>query len=184
MSQNPFVNLKDVPLGGQVVNRTMARESLGLRDEDFRVRGPVVLRGQLDRGDEGLYRLRGNLDVELDVVCVRCLESYPVDLQESIDLTYMPQSANVATSGEENGQPTVDEMNVSFYEDEELDLSQLVMEQVILALPMKSVCKPECLGLCPLCGGNRNLTLCKCSRQEVDPRWVELKNVLDARDGG
>ena len=184
MSQILFVNLKDVPPEGQVVNCLMARESLGFRDEDFRVRDPVVLRGQLDRGDGGGYRLRGSLDVELDVVCVRCLESYPASLREAIDLTYMPQSANVATSGEENRQPTADEMNVSFYEDEELDLSQLVTEQIILALPMKSLCKPECLGLCPLCGGNRNLTRCKCSRQEIDPRWADLKNALDSRDGG
>lgn len=178
-----FVNLKNVPPEGQVLDRSMAPESLGLREEDFRVRRPAILRGRLDPGDEGIYRLRGSLDVGLDVVCGRCLESYPVDLREAIDLTYMPQTANVATSGEENLQPSGDEMDVSFYRDEELDLAQMVMEQIVLTLPMKPLCKPECLGLCPECGGNANVTRCECSRQEIDPRWADLKNVLSSREG-
>ncbi len=183
MPQILFVNLKNVPPEGQALDRSMAPESLGLREEDFRVRGTVGLQGRLDAGDEGIYRLRGSLDVGLDVVCVRCLESYPVDLRETLDLTYMPQSANVATSEKEDRQPSADEMDVSFYRDEELDLAQIVMEQIILTLPMKPLCKPECLGLCPVCGGDRNVTRCECSRQEIDPRWADLKNALSSREG-
>lgn len=178
-----LVNLKNVPPEGQALDRSMVPESLGLREEDFRVRRPVVLQGRLDPGDGRIYRLRGSLDVGLDVVCVRCLESFPVDLRDAIDLTYMPQSANVAISDEENRQPSADETDVSFYRDEELDLAHMVMEQIILTLPMKPLCKPECLGLCPVCGGNQNVTRCECSRQEIDPRWADLKNALSSRQG-
>jgi uncharacterized protein len=178
-----FVNLKNVPPEGQALDRSMAPDSLRFCEEDFRVRRPVILQGRLEPGDEGSYRLRGRLDVGLDVVCGRCLESYPVDLREAIDLTYMPQTANVATSGEENRQPSGDEMDVSFYRNEELDLVHMVMEQIVLTLPMKPLCKPDCLGLCPVCGGNRNVTWCECSRQEIDPRWADLKNALSAREG-
>lgn len=178
-----FANLKDVPPEGQVLDLSVVPDALGFDERDFSVRRPVVLKGRLDPEEDGVFRLRGSLDVGLDVVCVRCLEVFPVDLREAIDLTYMPQSANVASRDEEDHELSGDDMDVSFYRDDEIDLGHMVFEQIVLSLPMKPLCKPDCLGLCPECGGNRNATRCECSREEIDPRWAGLKGVLGSREG-
>jgi hypothetical protein len=111
---------------------------------------------------------------------VRCLEPFPIELAEELDLLYLPQSSNVAPaadggSAEEEASGALadisgrglgrEELAVSFYRDERIDLSQMIVEQIVLALPMKPLCKPDCGGLCALCGANRNLLSCDCARR-------------------
>jgi uncharacterized protein len=74
-----------------------------------------------------------------------------------------------------------DELAVSFYRDGRIDLSHMVVEQIVLALPMKPLCKPDCRGLCALCGANRNLESCDCAPEESDPRWAPLKTLQKTR---
>jgi uncharacterized protein len=71
-----------------------------------------------------------------------------------------------------------EELDVAFLRGEELDLADLAVEQVLLALPMRIVCDDDCAGLCPSCGANRNVEgACRCE-PETDPRWDALKNAL------
>jgi uncharacterized protein len=58
-----------------------------------------------------------------------------------------------------------------------LDLSDAIREEVILAADPYVVCGPECKGLCPRCGANRNFEKCACAWQEVDPRWDALRTL-------
>ena len=58
------------------------------------------------------------------------------------------------------------EIDISFYRDDEIDLSELLREQFYLALPMKPLCREDCRGLCPQCGVNRNTGTCDCG-----PGW-------------
>jgi uncharacterized protein len=74
-----------------------------------------------------------------------------------------------------------EELAVSFYLDERIDLSQMTVEQIVLALPMKPLCKPDCRGLCALCGANRNLASCDCAPEDTDPRWAPLKTLQKSR---
>jgi uncharacterized protein len=70
------------------------------------------------------------------------------------------------------------ELDVGFLTDEVLDLSEVAVEQVLLALPMRMVCDEKCAGLCPRCGANRNLEgACRCE-PDVDPRWAALKDIV------
>jgi DUF177 domain-containing protein len=71
-----------------------------------------------------------------------------------------------------------DELAASFYEDDRIDLGQMILEQIVLALPMKPLCKVDCRGLCPECGANRNATSCDCEIDDTDPRWATLKTLL------
>jgi len=63
------------------------------------------------------------------------------------------------------------------FEGDELDLTELVREQILLNLPEQTFCNPDCKGLCPKCGQNRNLIDCNCEENETDPRWAALKNL-------
>lgn len=65
----------------------------------------------------------------------------------------------------------------------ELDLEPLARDAVLLELPLAPLCSEECLGLCPRCGANRNVTVCQCS-PEIDPRWSALDSLRDPESGG
>ncbi len=109
-----------------------------------------------------------------------------MDLAEELDLLYLPQSSNAGPGkdGEEDGEGRgldPEELAVSFYRDERIDLSQMIVEQIVLALPMKPLCKLDCLGLCPQCGANHNLSSCACVPEDIDPRWAPLSTLSKSR---
>ena len=68
-----------------------------------------------------------------------------------------------------------DDLNVSFYKDDQIDLGEVMREQFYLALPMKPLCREDCRGLCPVCGVNRNRESCTCQAEWVDPRMDALR---------
>ncbi len=67
-----------------------------------------------------------------------------------------------------------DDLDLDFYDNDELNLSALVETETTLALPMKPLCRPECRGLCPTCGANRNAVACSCEPRPPDPRLGAL----------
>ena len=74
-----------------------------------------------------------------------------------------------------------DEENDTFLlvENESIELDDLLREDILLELPTKFLCKPDCKGLCPQCGKNLNEGKCGCSARQVDPRLEILKKLID-----
>jgi uncharacterized protein len=66
------------------------------------------------------------------------------------------------------------ELEVGFYQGNGLQLEDALKEQIMLALPMRGLCRPDCRGLCPQCGQNRNLVECGCPEEAGDSRWAPL----------
>jgi uncharacterized protein len=100
--------------------------------------------------------------------CRRCLD--PVRTPVDLDLTLVFAPADELQqdvqdeSVREIGLDTVD-----------IDLAEAVREELILRTRRYSECRPDCKGLCPVCGANRNQTTCDCSLDEPDPRWDALR---------
>jgi uncharacterized protein len=69
-----------------------------------------------------------------------------------------------------------DDLGLTEYSGDEIDLGQMMREQFYLALPMKPLCRQDCQGLCPVCGKNRNRETCSCESTWVDPRFEVLRN--------
>lgn len=173
-----FIDLQRVPSEGQEVDFNLPAEELGLDAAEIRLVDRLRLSGRLDRRDEEAFRLVGSLAVTLELECVRCLEPIRFDIREALDLLFLPTSANVGPANDEERELKDEDLAVSFYQDERIDLSLLMREQVYLALPMKPICRSDCLGLCPECGTNLNLSSCGCDRDTVDPRLATLKTLL------
>ena len=74
-----------------------------------------------------------------------------------------------------------DESNEDFVllKDFQLPLDELVTTDLLLSLPMKSLCREDCRGLCPQCGHNLNNGECGCRQETVDPRLAALKDLLN-----
>jgi uncharacterized protein len=121
-------------------------------------------------------RLRGKLETDLEVACARCLEPVSLPVKRSFDLLYRPLGVD---AGHEELSVTDAEAEIGYYEGEGLLLEDVLREQVLLSVPLKSLCREECKGLCAHCGRNLNEGECSCSEQMEDPRWAALKEIRD-----
>src|SRR6266446_2369285 len=95
--------------------------------------------------------VQGRLAATVPQTCGRCLESFPARVDANLD--------------------------VDFYVDDLLDLKRVVETETTLVLPMKPLCREDCRGLCPACGGNRNLVACACAGRAPDPRLTALRDL-------
>ena len=103
--------------------------------------------------------------------CARCLEEYHFDLDQPFRFVLTPRAA----ADLESGGLSPDDMALSFYQGDEIDLTPLMHEQTILALPTRPLCGEGCRGLCPRCGANLNITgPCGCPAAPPDPRLAVL----------
>ncbi|HSS98996.1 MAG TPA: DUF177 domain-containing protein [Terriglobales bacterium] len=119
-------------------------------------------------------RLKGSLSTRLEAACARCLEPVTLNIQRDFDLLYRPQGTD---AGRAELSVTAAEAEVSYYEGEGLLLEDVLREQVLLAVPLKAICKEDCKGLCAHCGKNLNDTQCSCEEPVEDPRWNVLKEI-------
>jgi uncharacterized protein len=119
-------------------------------------------------------RLRGGLSVSLEVSCARCLDPVFYDLDWKFDLLYRPQGAD---AGHEELSVTDAEAEVGYYQGDGVLLEDVLREQVLLAVPLKLLCREDCKGLCPHCGKRLNLEKCSCTDPLEDPRWSALKEI-------
>ena len=135
--------------------------------EDLEAEGSAELVG-LD------IRLQGHLDTTVEVTCARCLDPIRVPLSLDFDLFYQPVQT-IAREGEE--EVTGADLEIGFYQGNGLMLEEALKEQILLALPMRSLCRPDCQGLCPQCGQNRNLHDCGHRVAAGDERWAPLADL-------
>ncbi len=166
-------------------------------DDEFNVLGPVTFKGTLTRRADR-FQLKGRITAALQLSCGRCLTPFPLPLATAVDLAYIPERPPVVApkdavkgdpvKGPAKGAkaPAVEEevelqdgdLDTAFYRDHVLDLAEMLREQFYLALPMQPLCRPDCQGLCPSCGIDRNVETCQCKIEWVDPRLSVLKALV------
>jgi len=121
-------------------------------------------------------RLKGKLDTSLEADCARCIEPVVHKLSREFDLLYRPLGSD---AGRDELSVTDAEAEIGYYQGEGLLLEDAVREQVLLALPLKMICREDCKGLCPQCGKNLNEGDCSCTAPVQDLRWAALKEIRD-----
>ena len=136
------------------------------------VTGTVQFTGMAQLAGEGM-RLQGHLHGEIAPACARCLEAIPMVVERDLDLLYQPESVIGESAEVEIHTPDTD---ISFFAGPGVDVADVAREQILLALPMQPLCRPDCRGLCPRCGANLNQGACDCA-PEADPRWSALKTL-------
>ncbi len=163
--------LMKAPVGTSLVN-DFHEEDIQL-DDDIEVVGPIDGHVRMRRTNQGLL-VDGWVELTLELSCNRCLKTFE-----------QPMHVNF----EEQFYPTVDVITGlpldPFDEDEifpidahhEVDLTEAVRQNVLLALPMVTICQEDCKGLCPQCGQDLNLGSCEC-KPEMDARLSVLKQLL------
>lgn len=121
---------------------------------------PVTLEGEI-RNTAGIVTIEAKADFSMEVTCDRCAEDispkFTVDVEHGL----------VASLNHEDNDDYI------LVEDMKLDIKQLTLEDIYLALPGKFLCKEDCKGLCSECGANLNEGSCNC-KKPIDPRWEAL----------
>ena len=112
----------------------------------------MTLRGEI-RNTEGVLSFRAAVNGGCTLPCDRCLEPTELILSAALD-TYMDRNSS------EDESVTV--------EDGRVDLEKTAYDALVLALPYKVLCRPDCLGLCPVCGRNRNKDACACGTESAE----------------
>lgn len=121
-------------------------------------------------GDD--VRVHGRLGATVPQTCSRCLEVFPARVDAPVDVRVVPRPATA-----DSVELGADDLDVDFYQNDELDVVRLLETETTLALPMKPLCREDCRGLCPVCGGNRNAEACACRAETTDPRWAALRGL-------
>ena len=142
-------------------------------DEGTQLTEKAVFAGDISR-DGSKTHVRGQIKAEVEIDCVRCLEPVSKKLDVEFEDIFVDAADEPTDDEIELG---YDELDESLIDGEEIDMADVVREQLILATTETVLCKEDCKGLCPKCGGNRNLIDCKCEENETDPRWAALKNL-------
>ena len=155
-------------------SRIFQPEDVGQEGDAYRIVAPVHLDFDLHK-DKEKFRLVGTARTELELPCSRCLEPFRMPVDASFDLRYLPATEMAA---EEEREVQEEDLETSYYRDDQIDLNELLREQFYLALPMKPLCREDCKGLCAQCGTNLNTGTCACAARWEDPRLAPLKGLI------
>jgi uncharacterized protein len=151
-------------------------QAFSAEGEAFRVVQPVSLAFDIIK-DKQHFQLIGTVASALELPCSRCLDPFTLPVASRFDLRYQPHAHAAGTGHEAEREIEEDDLSTAFYDNDQIDLGQLMREQFYLALPMKPLCRADCCGLCPICGTNLNRGGCDCKRDWEDPRLAVLKSL-------
>jgi len=134
-------------------------------------------RASLMRTDKGIW-VNAKVEASVWATCSRCLSRSACPVAMVIEEEFFP-TVDIKTGQSLHGPEraegffTIDNQHV-------LDLTEAVRQHIITNQPMKPLCKLDCLGLCSVCGGNRNEHSCSCGEGSPDPRWASLRQILQS----
>jgi uncharacterized protein len=164
---------------GEAEKRATFMEAIGEINEalsrtgvvDYQFQAPVPVDVRYYRLGADLF-FAGRFAGEVTGTCARCLTDYSFPLDRDFNFVLKP-----ATEQPEDVKLEGEDLALSFYQGDEVDLGALVREAMILSLPTRPLCREDCRGLCPRCGANRNCGECECRDEWIDPRLEILRTL-------
>lgn len=161
IGETPLAFSEDLSLGVELLDPDIVAGTM-----EMHLEGQIMALGDH-------YLIRGAFRVSGPVLCTRCLQPVPWEDGGEFNVEIRPP----LKGGEDEVELDSDELDVLFLEGNLLELRDLAVEQISLGLPMRVLCRPECAGLCPRCGANKNIDgACRCE-PEIDPRWEALRGL-------
>lgn len=146
------------------VNRSLSH---GVRDE-WRFKAPIDVQLSYYRAGTELF-FEGRLEGSTAAECARCAEEFESGIERPFRFIMTPRS--IAEEGKAG------DGTYAVYDGDKVDLSPLIREELLIALPTRPLCREECRGLCPRCGTNLNQGECRCPEPAGDPRLAVLRSL-------
>jgi uncharacterized protein len=111
--------------------------------------------------------LQVDIKTQICLECVRCLTEFQLSLDVAFTELYAFSQRYITDSG------------LMMPDTGIIDLAPVLREYIILEIPISPLCRPDCNGLCPICGNNLNESMCNHDDDSVDPRLASLKALLE-----
>lgn len=162
----PILHLSD---GIHIYEQTLDSGSLNFSGSDV-YPYPLEITAEVNKFEKNIL-CKVHLKTVAHYTCDRCLELFDRPLEFNFELLFRSGKDKLETDEE-------DVINLPA-ETVEVDLTERIIENLILEIPMKILCKDDCKGICPKCGANLNQETCQCSEQPADPRWEKLRDLLE-----
>lgn len=148
-------------------------QPINLGDEKIDFAAPVKV--SLDVKNTGkVLVFEGRITAGTELTCNRCLEKYSFQLDAGFEEKFCHMSDATDVTGHD-----LDSSDLHVFENNRIEMNDIVLENIVLAIPMKTVCSDSCRGLCGICGANLNEKECGCQTDEIDPRLSALKKFFE-----
>lgn len=156
------VPLASITAGGVTIDAVVPIAEVQPPDAEGGVPAPTVnVAGTLsEAGNE--YLFRGTLSGVFEHACDRCLDVVSMPFDIDVLWTFKEGPPSVIADGAEESEGNLEAPAVLTFEGNDIDLAPSVWEEVVLAMPLKFICREDCAGLCPQCGANLNRDRCAC----------------------
>ncbi len=152
-------------VGTKNLNFALEPAELAIAPGEMALIGGVKLEGTMSNVGDVLL-LKARLSAREQRTCGRCLKEFTTELEAEVVEKFYP-------AGSEHI-----ENDAFVYDSDVIDITEPLREGLLLAEPMQALCKPDCRGLCPVCGADLNEGDCGCDRLTVDPRLAALKQFI------
>jgi uncharacterized protein len=169
--------IKDIPSDGMLDQQELTTELFaealeGLDANLAATTGNVRVELHYDRDDENVF-VHGDLKALVSLPCAKCLGPALVRVDVPLNMTFVADEGKISHSDD-----PLDDVDVATHDRVHVDLAPIIREQLILALPMSAKCRENCVGLCTVCGMNKNELNCGHSVPELgDPRFSALEKL-------
>ena len=140
---------------------------------DFDFESPLRVEVKILKAGRSIF-IKGGVQTALHLQCARCLKEFPFPLSSNFDLTLHPVKGTYFT---EEVELKGEEMESNFFEGEEINLSEIAFEQILLEIPYQPLCHEGCRGLCSVCGKDLNLSDCGCLRENFGSYFSTLQKL-------
>jgi uncharacterized protein len=138
-------------------------DSLLIEDDSF-FNDAIRFSIRFNKLENSKIKAKGWVRTHIFLRCVKCLEMFDYKINSNFDIVFFPAEL----SGFESSSLKGDDLEYIFYEDNEIDLKRVLLEQINLFIPVNPVCDSDCKGICPNCGSNLNKEKCKCENPVKD----------------
>jgi len=165
-----LLSVSDEPLP---FNFKIAANQIDLDTEGVQIIGDIEVIGEL-RKNAAKTDVRGSIKAPVEIECTRCLTPVKRELDIVFDVDFIDRE--LFPDSKETHLESSD-LETDVIDGNELDLTQVAREQILLNLPEQVLCREDCKGICPTCGNDLNEDDCKCSDDNIDPRWAALKDL-------
>jgi len=165
------IKLHGLPRGHSSISAEVLPGSVGLPEDIFR--NPVKINILLeDVGD--LINADYEFTASCSGICDRCANEYSFSLKAEGKLLFVAEKDDSVSSQD----------NVKYFHPDtpEIDISQDILDALMLEMPVKLLCKEDCRGLCQICGADLNVESCNCKKDMIDSRWQALSDLIDSGD--
>ena len=151
-------------------------------DEESGLKCVAPIKGEVTFSNAGRPIVaRGSFTTSLELECARCLENFRLNVASPVEEEVELAGSLVQSEAEEAEEPPVKELEGIFV-DNVLDITELLRQDILLAVPIKPICSETCKGLCPHCGKNLNQGPCECPLDEIDSALAKLGSLLEEEE--